>query len=158
MSGSVGKIEQPPRFLADENLEAAIVGGEKRKRPGCVFFTADEAGIRNLPDSLVLRRAQELDLILISHDRRTMYDHFATFLMSVGAGQHSPGVFLVSQERFGLGQIIDFIVEIYDLSDHAEWRDRIVDLPLQPAHWRSSLPSCTLAAGATVGCAPAGSE
>jgi uncharacterized protein DUF5615 len=130
MSGSSGKIEQPPRFLADENLETAIVEGVKRKRPDCVFFTAGDAGIRNLSDDFVLRRAQELDLILVSHDRRTMYDHFATFLMSAGADQHSPGVFLVSRERFGLGQIIDFIVEIYDLSDHAEWRDRIVDLPL----------------------------
>jgi hypothetical protein len=130
MSDSLGKIEQPPRFLADENLETAIVEGVERKRPNCVFFTADEAGIRNLPDDLVMRRAQELDLILVSHDRRTMYDHFATFLMSLGADQHTPGVFLVSQERFGLGQIIDFIVEIYDLSDHTEWRERIMDLPL----------------------------
>jgi uncharacterized protein DUF5615 len=158
MSGSSGKIERPPRFLADENFETAIVQGVKRQRPGCVFLTADEAGIRNLPDDLVLRRAQELVLILVSHDRRTMYDHFATFLMSMGADQHSPGVFLVSQERFSLGQLIDFIIEIYDLSDHAEWRDRIVDLPLQLGDWRSSLPSCTLAAGATAGCAAAGDE
>jgi hypothetical protein len=38
-----------------------------------------------------------------------MYDHFALFLMSASDDQHSPGVFLVSQERFGLGQIIDRI-------------------------------------------------
>jgi hypothetical protein len=75
-------------------------------------------------------RRKELGLILISHDRSTMYDHFATFLMSMGADQHSHGVFMVSQERFGLGQIIDFIAEIYDLSGHAEWRDMIMDLPL----------------------------
>jgi hypothetical protein len=29
MSGSPGKVEQPPRFLADEYLEAAIVEGER---------------------------------------------------------------------------------------------------------------------------------
>lgn len=130
MNGSSGKIEQSPRFLADENFEVAIVQGVKRQRPDCIFLTADEAGIRNLPDDLVLRRAQELDLILISHDRRTMYDHFATFLMSLDTDQHTPGVLLVSQERFSFGQIIDFIVEIFDLSDHFEWQDRIVDLPL----------------------------
>jgi hypothetical protein len=98
------------------------VQGVKRQRPDCIFLSADEAGIRNLPDDLVLRRAQELDLILISHDRRTMYDHFATFLMSLDTDQHTPGVLLVLQERF--------IVEIFDLSDHSEWQDRIVDLPL----------------------------
>jgi hypothetical protein len=58
MNGSSGKKEQSPRFLADENFETAIVQGVKRQRPDCVFLTADEAGIRNLPDELVLRRAQ----------------------------------------------------------------------------------------------------
>ena len=50
--------------------------------------------------------------------------------MSLDTDQHSPGVLLVLQERFSFGQIIDFIVEIFDLSDHSEWQDRIVDLPL----------------------------
>ena len=81
----IGEDRAPRRFLADENFETAIVQGVKRQRPDCVFFTADEAGIRNLLDDLVLRRAQELGLILVSHDLMTMYDHFATLLMSLEA-------------------------------------------------------------------------
>jgi hypothetical protein len=37
---------------------------------------------------------------------------------------------LVSQERYSIGQIISFIVEVYDLSSHQEWANRIVRLPL----------------------------
>ncbi len=59
-----------------------------------------------------------------------MYDHFAAFLMGLWQGEHCPGVFVVSQDRYSIGQIIEFIVEIYDLSSADEWTDRIVRLPL----------------------------
>ena len=73
MSGSgVYPNSKPPRFLADENLEKAIVDGAKRRRPGIIFRTATEADTLRLSDQEVLLRVKELDLILISHDRRTM--------------------------------------------------------------------------------------
>lgn len=59
-----------------------------------------------------------------------MYDHSATFLTNLPEGACSPGIFLVSQERYSIGQMIGFLVEIYDLSSHEEWRNLIVDLPL----------------------------
>ncbi len=127
---SVPFSSNPPRFLADENVERAIVDGARRIRPQMIFKTVAEVGIAGLPDPLVLERAQELDLILVSHDRRTMYRFFAEFLVTLPAGAHCPGVFLVSQERYSIGEIIGFIVEIYDLSGHQEWRDQITVLPL----------------------------
>jgi hypothetical protein len=122
-------FDMPPRFLAGENLESDIVQGSRRKRPNMTFLTAHEANTIRLKDPGLLKRAKELDLILISHDSRTMYDHFAAFLLGLPQGEHCPGVFLVS-DTYGVGQIIDFVVEIYDLSSHGEWRDRIVRLPL----------------------------
>jgi len=59
-----------------------------------------------------------------------MYRYFAAFLETLPSGEHCPGIFLITQERYSIGQIIDFIVEIYDLSSHQEWRDHITDLPL----------------------------
>jgi hypothetical protein len=123
-------IPRPPRFLADENLEGAIVHGARRKRPGMVFLTASEAGTRHLDDPDVLRRARELDLILITHDRKTMPHHFAELLMRLQEGEHCPGIFILTQKRYSIGQIIEFIVELYDLSSHDEWRDQIGALPL----------------------------
>ncbi len=120
----------PPRFLADENLEKAIVDGVKRKRPAIIFRTASEVGTLRLSDQDVLLRAKELDLILISHDRRTMYTHFAELLMHLEEHEASPGVFLVSQERYPLGKIIEAIVDVYDLSEHDEWRNQIRELPI----------------------------
>jgi hypothetical protein len=126
----VSGSEQRPRFLADENLESAIVQGVRLQRPEITLLTAKEAETLSLDDRQVLSQAQALDLILISHDSRTMYNHFAAFLMSLAPDEHSPGVLLVSQERYSIGQIISFIVEVYDLSSHQEWANRIVRLPL----------------------------
>jgi hypothetical protein len=126
----VSGSEQRPRFLADENLESAIVQGVRLQLPEITLLTAKEAETLSLDDRQVLSQAQALDLILISHDSRTMYNHFAAFLMSRAPDEHSPGVLLVSQERYSIGQIISFIVEVYDLSSHQEWANRIVRLPL----------------------------
>lgn len=78
----------------------------------------------------MLGRARELNLILVSHDSRTMYFNFANFLLSLQSDEQCPGVFLVSQERYSIGQIVGFILEIYDLSGHSEWQNRIVRLSL----------------------------
>lgn len=59
-----------------------------------------------------------------------MYEHFANFLVSLDEGLYSPGVILVTQNRYSIGQMIDFIVNVYDLSSHDEWRNQIRDLPL----------------------------
>ena len=127
---SVSDDEQRPRFLADENLESVIIQGARRQRADMTILTAKEANTLSLDDLQVLQRAQELDLILITHDSRTMYDHFATFISSLAPSEYCPGVLLVSQRRYGIGQIIAFITEIYDLSSHDEWRGQIVRLPL----------------------------
>lgn len=121
---------RPPRFLADENLNGAVVRGARRKRPGMVFLTASEAGTRHLSDPEVLQRAKELDLILISHDRATLDNYFAEFLMRLPEGEYSPGLFLITQQRYSIGQIIEFILEVYDASSHEEWRNLNETLPL----------------------------
>lgn len=124
------QLDQQPRFLADENLEFAITQGVRRQRPDVTFLTANDAKTVSLDDPQVLSRARELDLILVSHDSRTMYDHFAAFVLGLLPGEYCPGVLLVSQERYSIGQIIEFLIDIYDLSSHDEWRGQIARLPL----------------------------
>ncbi len=131
MSGSEPTtFPRPPRFLADENLENAVVYGARRKRPGIVFLTAAEAGTRRLKDPDLLERARELDLILITYDRRTMPQYFAESIMRLPEGEQRPGIFIIKQQRYSIGQIIEFILEVYDASSHDEWRNLDETLPL----------------------------
>jgi hypothetical protein len=66
-----------PRFQADADLNEDIVTAVLRREPEIDFHTADEAGLRGLPDNAVLALAAQENRILISHDRRTMSRHFA---------------------------------------------------------------------------------
>ena len=59
------------RLLADADLDEGIVSGCLRREPTMDFLTANDAKLRRLPDSEVLRVAAEQDRILVSHDFRT---------------------------------------------------------------------------------------
>ena len=73
------------RFLADADLNRAIMAGVRRIAAEIDFMTAQEAGLEGRGDS---------EVHLVSHDRRTMPVHFLARLRS---GRISPGVFLVRQ-------------------------------------------------------------
>ena len=82
------------RFLADADLDYAIVSGCRRREPAIDFLSANDAHLEGVPDPTVLALAAEQDRILVSHDFQTMPRHFGEFL---GARGSSPGVFLVKQ-------------------------------------------------------------
>ena len=48
-----------PRFLADANFNRDILRGVRRREPAVDFQTAESAGLRGLPDSLVLSLAAD---------------------------------------------------------------------------------------------------
>src|SRR5258708_12585656 len=81
------------RFLADASLHHAIVRGCRRREPGMDFLSANEAKLEGVPDPGVLARAIEQNRILVTHDFKTMPQHFADFLQTHGS---SPAVLLVS--------------------------------------------------------------
>jgi len=90
------------------------------------FRTAEEAALRGLPDPDVLELAAGEDRVLVTHDVRSMPGHFAEF---VRAGMGSAGVFLIP-DRVPVAVAIDDLVLIWSASDAAEWRNRLVWLPL----------------------------
>ena len=91
------------RFLADADLNRAIVVGVARREPRLDFLTAHSAGLRGMKDPEVLALAAEQRRVLVSHDVGSMPAHFRAFR---NAGKHSPGVFLVPQ-RLDVGVAID---------------------------------------------------
>src|SRR5438128_7559635 len=112
-------------FQADADLNEEIVIGVMRREPAIDFQTAEEAGLRGLADPEVLARAASESRVLVSHDRRTVPNHFADFIL-----QHtSPGVFIISQQ-LGVKMAIEELVLIWEASEGEEWTNRIVELPL----------------------------
>jgi predicted nuclease of predicted toxin-antitoxin system len=60
------------RYQADNDLKRIIVDATLRRERSIDFQTAQVAGLDDLDDELVLRRASEQGRILVSHDKRTM--------------------------------------------------------------------------------------
>jgi hypothetical protein len=114
------------RFLADADLNKAILTGVLRREPTVDFLTAHAAGLRSMTDSQVLALAAEQQRVLVSHDVGTMPAHFRAFR---NAGKHSPGVVLVPQ-TLDLATAIDEILTIWLASDAADWENRLVWMPL----------------------------
>ena len=114
------------RFLADADLNRAIVSGILRQEPSIDFLTAQAAGLRGLKDAEVLALASVQQRVLVSHDITTMPKHFRAFNQ---AGKHSPGVFLIPQ-GVEIGRAIDELLLIWLASEASEWANRLEWLPL----------------------------
>lgn len=119
----------PPRFLADEDFRYDIVVGMRRAQPSIDVLTASEAKTLGLSDPDVLAWARAHDRILITHDKRTMPDHFYRLVTDLAADEHCPGVMLISQD-LAIGVAISALLDIWALSSHEEWRDVLTRVPL----------------------------
>jgi hypothetical protein len=60
------------RFLADADLNKAIVSGILRREPSVDFLTAHAAGLRGMTDPEVLTLAAQQQRVLVSHDVGSM--------------------------------------------------------------------------------------
>ena len=89
-------------------------------------FLSMAANLARVPDPKVLALAAELDRILVSHDFRTMPQHFGDFLQARGS---SSGVIVVPQD-LSIGAAIEELVLIWGATDGEEWANRIVRIPL----------------------------
>ncbi len=114
------------RFLADADLNKAIITGVVRREPSVDFLTAEAAGLRSLKDPQVLDLAAGQQRVLVTHDVGTMPAHFREFSL---AGKHSAGVVFVPQ-GLDIGDAIEELVLIWMASDASEWENRLAWLPL----------------------------
>ncbi|HEY3969028.1 MAG TPA: DUF5615 family PIN-like protein [Planctomycetaceae bacterium] len=115
-----------PRFLADQNLESAILKATRRIEPGIEFRALGEEGLLGSPDEVILRFAKSESLIVVSHDVRTMID-FA--VERIKSAEGIAGLFLVPQTASPRA-IAESIVMVWAASSADEWVDQIVFLPL----------------------------
>jgi predicted nuclease of predicted toxin-antitoxin system len=118
------------RFLADADLNQALVDGVRFREPALDFLSAVEAGLEGMSDRAVLDLAADQDRILVSHDASTMPVHF---VRSLNEGKRSPGVFLVSQDAV-IRDAIDAILLVWSASSPADWANQIHHLPSLARH------------------------
>jgi predicted nuclease of predicted toxin-antitoxin system len=118
------------RFLADADLNYAVVQGLRLREPFIDFKTANDAGLEGLADPEVLELAAREERVLVSHDKSTMPVHFAA---RIGSGLRSPGV-LLALPSASVGEIIESLLIIWSASHDKEWSDQIHYLPSLKRH------------------------
>jgi len=118
------------RFQADNDLKFGIVNAVWRSEPAIDFASAHDAGLEGVGDPEVLERAAGENRVLVSHDRRTMLDHFRNHLV---AGKSSPGLLIVSQ-GVSIGLVAEAIVYIWSMSNPSELRNQAHYLPSISRH------------------------
>jgi hypothetical protein len=118
------------RFLAEADLNHAVVRGVRLREPSIDFKSAHEAGLEGLSDSEVLERAAGEGRVLVSQDKSSMPVHFAARIES---GLRSPGV-LLALPSASVGEIIESLVCIWQASREGEWSDQMHYLPSLKRH------------------------
>jgi hypothetical protein len=113
-----------PKFQADADLSQKIVSGLRRREPSVDFQDAHQGGLIGLPDLEVLKLAAESGRILVTHDRKTMPEHWASSLVT----HSSSGVVVVAQD-LDIGAAIEYLLLIWAASEAEEWHNTIVFVP-----------------------------
>jgi Domain of unknown function (DUF5615) len=118
------------RFQADNDLRSGIVRAAQQREPSIDFASAQEAGLDRVSDPEVLDRAALEGRVLVSHDRRTMIDHFRR---RISSGKHSPGLLIVSQDAL-IGEVVDAMLYLWAFSEPLDLRDQVYYLPSLSRH------------------------
>jgi len=112
-------------YLADEDLRHAIVLGVRRREPLVSFIRIGDLGAAGRDDLAILQIASEQGRILVSHDFKTMPQHFHQFISRLS----SPGVLLIPQ-TLALNRAIEDLITIWVASEAEEWENQLYYLPL----------------------------
>ena len=115
-----------PRFLADNDLNDAIVAGVQRREPAAEFARLRELGMEAWSDAEVLDFAVQENWIVVSHDVNTMSNAAST---RQAAGLPMSGLLLVHQ-RTPVFPVIESLLLIWAASAAEEWSSQIEFLPL----------------------------
>jgi hypothetical protein len=114
------------RFAADENFNADIVRGLRRRNATLDIVRVQDIGLSGADDPSVLQWAANQGRIVITHDISTLAKHaFAR----IAAGQPMPGVFEVASVA-SVGQVIDDLILLAECSLEGEWEGQVRLLPL----------------------------
>ncbi len=106
-----------PHFLADNDLNDAIVMGVLRREPTIEFARLRDLGLATRADPEVLDHAAREKWIVVSHDVNTMREAACTRL---SAGLSMSGL-LLAHQRTPVSAIIESLLLIWSASEAEEW-------------------------------------
>jgi precorrin-6B methylase 1 len=112
------------RFQADNDLDYRIVRAVRQLDRGIDFQSALQAELHSKKDPSVLRIAAEHERILVSHDRKTMPQHFADFIQAVS----SPGLIIVST-KLSIADSAEWLHLVWSASESEEYVNSIFTIP-----------------------------
>lgn len=115
----------PFRFLADEDLNDAIVTGLWQRNAEFEIGRIREEGLEGATDDEILTWAAQHEYIVVSHDVSTMT---ADAHARVRRGEKMSGLIIVPQ-NLGIGAAIDDLLLIAECSLPGEWDARVQYLP-----------------------------
>jgi hypothetical protein len=116
-----------PRFLADHDFNEHIIRGVTQREPAIDFWRLRELGLERSADDEVLDYAAANQLIVVSHDIRTMPGAARARLAS---GQFLSGL-LLAQQRTPLAPIIEDLILIWAATEAEEWANQMNFLPIR---------------------------
>jgi hypothetical protein len=114
------------RLLADENFNADIVRGLRRRLPAIDAVRLQDVRMQGADDDVVLQWAAAEGRMVLTHDVSTLID-FAW--KRVAAGQRHSGVAAVSQQA-PVGAVVADLVLLAECSADDEWANQILFIPL----------------------------
>ena len=114
------------RYLADENLNRAIVIGLRQRSPDLDIVRVQDVGLRGASDSAVLEFAANEKRLVVTHDVSTMPAHVVQRLQ---AGETVPGLIEVRQSTASR-LIIEDLLLLAECSREGEWDGQVLFLPL----------------------------
>jgi hypothetical protein len=115
------------RLAADENFNNNIVRGLLRRNPNLNIVRIQDVGLSGADDPTVLEWTAREERILLTHDVSTITRYAYE---RIKAGQRMPGVFEVGTFA-SIGQVIEDILLLSELSFEGEWEGKIGYLPLK---------------------------
>jgi hypothetical protein len=114
-------------FLADEDFNNDWLRALRRRRPGVDAVRVQDVGLSGQPDPAVLAWAAGQGRVLLTHDAATLVGHA---LARLAAGEPLAGVPVAPQSASPAAVIAD-LESIDEVSDPADWAERVVFLPLR---------------------------
>ena len=115
------------KFLADENFDRDIVRGLLLREPTIDIVCAQEVGLSETEDPIILAWAAAHQRIVLTHDIKTMIKYAYA---RIDAAQPMPGMFVISQTA-PLRQVIEDVLLLAICSDAGEWDRQVKYLPLK---------------------------
>jgi hypothetical protein len=113
------------RFLADANFNQKIVAGLLLREPQIDFELPQNVIPEKMEVPQVLELGAARGRIVVTHDVRTMPDHFSDFV----ADEACPGMILVPK-KMAIRAAIEDLLLIWQVSEAAEWIGQMRRLPL----------------------------